>query len=256
MVIGRIRQHVIAHNWFAVLVDLAIVVVGVFLGTQANNWNEERIEREAAGDYRREIASDLRANEVDLAARKAYYSAVRAHAIRALEAIEAAGGPSGESFLVDAYQASQVWSRPVTRAAYDEMVGAGLSRYIGDKGTRSRLTTYYTQVRQFDVTALGVTSYRERLRRELPYFVQAAIRQKCDDRVTTLPGGTQIAAFPERCVLELDNGRLADATRKLVAADLGEDLTRQIADLDQKISGFNRFGKLARDLRQRLEATA
>lgn len=36
MVIARIREHVATHNWFAVAIDVAIVVVGVFLGMQAN----------------------------------------------------------------------------------------------------------------------------------------------------------------------------------------------------------------------------
>ena len=39
MAIRRFRQHISDHNWFAVAVDLAIVVVGVFLGIQASNWN-------------------------------------------------------------------------------------------------------------------------------------------------------------------------------------------------------------------------
>ena len=254
MVIRRIRQHIETHDWFAVSVDLAIVVVGVFLGTQANNWNEDRVERAAAADYRREIVADLKANEIDLASRKAYYSAVRTHAIAALGAIESPARPRGEQFLVDAYQASQVWARPLTRAAYDEMVGAGLSRSIGDRETRSRLTAYYTQIRQFDVTAIGVTQYRERARRALPYFVQSAIRRTCDDRVTTLPGGAQIAAFPDHCALGLGEAEISLATARLDAADLGEGLTRHIADLDQKLAGYQRFGKLASSLRQRLQA--
>ena len=44
MVIRRIREHVTTHNWFAVAIDLAIVVAGVFLGTQVSNWNESRLE--------------------------------------------------------------------------------------------------------------------------------------------------------------------------------------------------------------------
>ena len=40
--IRRIREHVAHHNWFAVAIDLAIVVIGVFLGTQASNWNQTR----------------------------------------------------------------------------------------------------------------------------------------------------------------------------------------------------------------------
>lgn len=254
MVIRRIRQHVETHNWFAVFIDLVIVVVGVFLGTQANSWNEARIERAAADDYRREIVADLKANESDLAARKAYYGAVRSHAIAALGAIESPARPRTEQFLVNAYQASQVWARPLTRTAYDEMIGAGLSRSIGSQETRSRLTAYYTQIRQFDVTAIGTTSFRERLRRVLPYSVQSAILRKCGDRVMTLPGGTQIAAFPERCALGLDNAEVVSAIARLDAADLDEDLTRHLADLDQKLAGYERFLKLARELRQRLEA--
>ena len=38
MVIRRIREHVAAH-WFAVGIDFLIVIAGVFLGTQANNWS-------------------------------------------------------------------------------------------------------------------------------------------------------------------------------------------------------------------------
>ena len=254
MVIRRIRRHVETHNWFAVFIDLGIVVAGVFLGTQANNWNAARIERAAAADYRRDIVADLDANEIDLSSRKAYYEATRRHAIAALAAIEAPAAPRGEPFLIDAYQASQVWSRPLARAAYDEMVGAGLSRSIGDKQLRSRLTAYYTQIKQFDVTALGMTTYRERARRTLPYSVQSAIRQKCDDRVTTFRNGTQIAAFPETCALGLDKAEIDAASAKLTAADLGEDLTRHIADLDQKIAGFERFGNLARSLRRSLQS--
>lgn len=254
MVIRRIRDHVSGHNWFAVAVDVVIVVVGVFLGLQANNWNQDRIERAAASEYRQQIIDDLKANEFDLASRKSYYGAVRAHAIAALDAIGSPARPRGEPFLIDAYQASQVWARPLTRAAYDEMMGAGLGRSIGDKETRSRLTSYYTQIRQFDVTALGVTSYRERLRRALPYSVQSAIRRKCDDQVTTLRGGAQVAAFPEHCALGLNKAVIASAVGRLEGADLEADLTRQIADLDQKLAGFDRFGRLAHDHRTFLEA--
>lgn len=254
MVIRRIRQHVATHNWFAVFVDVLIVIVGVFLGTQANNWNDARIERATAADYRRGIVEDLKANEADLASRKIYYGAARTHALAALAAIESPARPHGESFVVDAYQASQVWSRPLTRAAYDEMVGAGLSRSIGDKEMRARLTAYYTQIRQFDVTALGQTAYRERLRRTLPYSVQLVVRAKCDDRVTTLRSGLQLAALPEKCSLGMHRAEVDAAAAKLAGADLGEDLIRHIADLDQKIAGFERFGELAADLRKDLQS--
>jgi hypothetical protein len=254
MILRRIREHVATHNWFAVAIDLVIVVLGVFLGMQVNNMNEARAERATAAEYRLQIIDDLKENEADLRARKAYYGVARAHALAALAAIEAPARPRGEAFLIDAYQASQVWLRPLIRTGYDEMTGAGVTNSVGDRETRSRLTNYYTQTRQFDITALNSTAYRERLRRALPYPVQLAIRESCGERITTLPGGGQLARFPDHCAPRLDPATIRMAVARLDAADLGEDLNRQIADLDQKLSGFDRFGRLARSDRLYLEA--
>ena len=254
MVIRRIREHVASQNWFAVGIDLAIVVAGVFLGTQANNWNEARIERAMATEYRHQIIDDLKDNETDMASRGAYYAAVRTHALAALESLNSPSKPRGEPFLIDAYQASQVWLRPLVRTGYDEMTGAGLTHGLGDRNLRSHLTNYYTQVRQFDVTALNTTPYRERLRRALPYEVQLAIRENCGERVTTLPNGAQIATFPDDCAPSLDQSVVASAVSRVEAAKLHDDLTRQIADLDQKLSGFDRFGRIAHHNRVVLEA--
>lgn len=242
------------HNWFAVLIDLLIVVAGVFLGAQATNWNQQRIERSDAAEYRHEIIDDLKSDELDLASRKGYYQSARTHAIAALNALQSRDAALGEPFLVDAYQASQVWLRPLTRTGYDEMVGAGLTRSIGSKQTRSRLTAYYTQIRQFEVNVLGTTAFRERLRRALPYAAQFAIRTKCGDRITKLPDGAQIATLPDRCSVHLSKEEIADAVAKLRAADLTEDLTRHIADMDQKLTGFDRFARQAHDLRLHLQS--
>lgn len=253
MVIRRIRHHVAGHNWFAVFVDLLIVVAGVFLGAQANNWNQARIDRAEAAGYRREIIEDLKSDEADLGSRRAYYEAVRTHAVAALAALESPGTAQGEPLLVDAYQASQVWLRPLTRTGYDEMVGAGLTRSVGGQDTRSRLTAYYTAIKQFEVNVLGTTAFRERVRRVMPYAVQSVIRLKCGDRITELPDGNQVAALPERCDARLSKAAVDEAVRKLDAADLTEDLTRHIADIDQKLSGYDRYVRQAHDLRVHLE---
>ena len=97
------------------------------------------MERGAASSARRrpitaaQIIDDLKSNEADIAGRKAYYEAVRGHALAALAKIEEPSRPRGEPFLVDAYQASQVWLRPLTRTGYDEMIGAGLGHSGGDR---------------------------------------------------------------------------------------------------------------------------
>ncbi|MEM7728527.1 MAG: hypothetical protein AAF311_04550 [Pseudomonadota bacterium] len=48
MILRRIRAHVEAENWFAVFLDFAIVVLGVFIGLQVANWNEARTDAQRA----------------------------------------------------------------------------------------------------------------------------------------------------------------------------------------------------------------
>src|SRR5688500_8907154 len=112
MVIRRIHEHVATRTWFAVGVDLAIVVLGVSLGTQVSNCNDDRLERAQAHDYRLQIIAELRSNEQDLDARKTYYGQVRNHALATLAVLEQPLSRREQAFVVEAYQASQVWLRP------------------------------------------------------------------------------------------------------------------------------------------------
>ena len=59
MLLRRITQHVKAQNWFAVGVDLVIVVIGVFIGIQVSNWNEARLELDRRQEVLTAILEDL-----------------------------------------------------------------------------------------------------------------------------------------------------------------------------------------------------
>ncbi|WP_251359446.1 hypothetical protein [Kangiella sp. TOML190] len=58
MLLRRITQHVKDQNWFAVFIDFIIVVVGVFIGIQVANWNEELAERVLEQQYLERIYFD------------------------------------------------------------------------------------------------------------------------------------------------------------------------------------------------------
>ncbi|WP_412061315.1 hypothetical protein [Rubrivirga sp. IMCC45206] len=47
MILRRITQHVKDQNWTAIAIDFVIVVVGVFVGLQVNNWNAGQGDRRA-----------------------------------------------------------------------------------------------------------------------------------------------------------------------------------------------------------------
>src|SRR4051812_39978670 len=45
MILRRITEHLKQQHWTAIAIDLGIVVLGVFIGLQVNNWNEARNDR-------------------------------------------------------------------------------------------------------------------------------------------------------------------------------------------------------------------
>ena len=51
MILRRFMQHVTDQNWFAVWIDLLVVVIGIFLGLQVTDWNEARQERVTESQY-------------------------------------------------------------------------------------------------------------------------------------------------------------------------------------------------------------
>lgn len=253
MIVRRIREHVASHNWFAVFVDLIIVIIGVFIGIQVSNWNAARMERGEVHAYRAQIIENLRSNERGSVARERYFRQVRGHALATLQAL-GDGGTGPEAFLIHAYQASQNWPVRMERAAYDEMVAAGLAKGLGDPLTRQRLSTYYAMMPQFEATVTASTDYRERVRREMKFAVQQRLRERCNDIVRTYSDGFQLFTLPDRCSLGLPTDQVSLAAERLrKASGLEQDLTRHIGDLDQKIAVLGRRGGLAREIRAHLE---
>lgn len=46
MILRRVIEHVRTQNWTAIGIDFVIVVLGVFMGIQLGNWNQERLDRQ------------------------------------------------------------------------------------------------------------------------------------------------------------------------------------------------------------------
>lgn len=59
MILRSVMRHVGDQNWVAVGIDFLIVVVGVFIGIQVANWNEERRDRETEMLYLDRLEQEL-----------------------------------------------------------------------------------------------------------------------------------------------------------------------------------------------------
>lgn len=59
MLLRRITQHVQNQNWFAVFIDFLIVVVGVYIGLQVQNWGTEQNNRKLERHYLERLVEDM-----------------------------------------------------------------------------------------------------------------------------------------------------------------------------------------------------
>jgi len=46
MILRRITRHVKRQDWFAVWLDLIVVVAGIYIGLQADAWMSSRLDRD------------------------------------------------------------------------------------------------------------------------------------------------------------------------------------------------------------------
>lgn len=59
MIMRRVMERLRKQEWTAVAIEFAIVVLGVFLGLQANNWNQAAIDHRAEAAYLSQLRGDL-----------------------------------------------------------------------------------------------------------------------------------------------------------------------------------------------------
>lgn len=240
MLVRRISKHVKEQNWFAVWLDLAMVVLGVFIGLQVHNWNEARIAQQTGRDYYARLVEDLRAEESTRVARIAYYQLTKQHGLAALSALEQADETLGEQFLVDAYQATQIWNYTPHRTTYDELLSVGITNAISNVAFRNRLANYYIGLDNARAILQERTPFRDSLRRHMPYSVQSAIRDKCGDVYNIQSDNTVQLTLPESCDVGLAPPVISEAISALRSYfEMEKDITRHLGDLDIKLQSLS-----------------
>jgi len=96
MILRRLIDNIRRQAWTAIVIEFVIVVIGIFVGMQVNNWNAERANRALEATHLQHLAKDIRSDitEID---RILHVSTVRMSALNRLLA-EATGRPLPDGF--------------------------------------------------------------------------------------------------------------------------------------------------------------
>jgi len=257
MAIRRFREHVAGQNWLAVLIDIVIVVLGVFIGLEVSNWNANRLEGQRAGQLRLRLINELDFNSRQYALQAAYYRQAKAYGLQALADLGGAKPLSDQEFVIAAYQLTQTDTTKPKTGVFDELTAAGLTDRLGDPETQNVASDFYLSA---DVTQRMIEAtfpYRTLLREVMPYDVQIAVRTTCGDRNVFYEGRLVGIRLVVPCPLRLDAATAAKAARTVRSApNVQREMTRYIASLDEKLANLELVHGQSEAFRKRLIAEA
>jgi hypothetical protein len=181
---ARSLEHLRQQNWAAVAIEFVIVVAGVFLGLQVNNWNQTRVENERAHTYLVRIHSDLAAEAAAIDRRTRFVGQALGYARGALAYAEDGALVDGSAWktVLAFYQASQLYPAISIDSTYREMTSVGDLRLIRDQHLSANLSAYYANNSTnggLPTLFAQIPPYRETIRGLTPFAVQNYIWANC-----------------------------------------------------------------------------
>lgn len=178
MILRRIVDHLRQQHWTAIAIELLIVVLGVFIGTQVSNWNDTRIERNLARGDLSQIAADLR-SQVEFQRTLEDSAKLRIAAVDFIHqqafgtqlpttlrlSTETWTAPAVQPFpqgqmdnLLGAVNLVRVSQR--SRNAYQSLLSSGRMAQLQNRALTARLQTYYGEYDDLMVTATMLRGFR------------------------------------------------------------------------------------------------
>jgi len=251
MILRRLTANLRAQNWTGVAIELAIVIVGVFIGLQAANWNQERHQRQETKVLLSQLQVELRAFHGFLDRLDDYYVTTRKFAAVADAGWRGDPSVSDKEFVIATYQASQVNAVSNNSSVWAQIFGANDLRNIEDlqiRGNLARLMTFdYALVNLASVS----TPYRQEVRKAIPDSVQTAIRAQCGDR----PGPRALTfELPATCTIDLPEGEVAAAAAELRSRpELQGELRWHLAAVANQLLNIQTLKRMLTDLIRQIE---
>lgn len=145
MLLRRITEHVKAQNWFAVVIDFAIVVVGILLAFQITEWNQDRKDRILEREYLQRLVQDLDgdAQSIESSMAAAQYRAAGMGMLLDLHDDVDAAVENQCDYLFKISIAASAGFRPALNQTHSEMVTSGKLNVITSNVVKNKLGNYY-----------------------------------------------------------------------------------------------------------------
>jgi hypothetical protein len=187
MLMRRLLAHLRNENWFAVVLDLLVVIVGLFLGLQIDTWWEAQKDARLEAAYLLDIREDFERNKFEL---QNSIGGLETIARNMLDLQQQCALPAPSLSVTELNERFRsIHSMPTfipASRAYANLTGSGDLKLIRSRQLKNALAEYYAAA---EVTALVQSTHEMELVQTFqPYIIDhldyAAVRPK--DRVDDL----------------------------------------------------------------------
>lgn len=252
MPLRSIAPHLKQHDWTAVVVEVMVVVVGVFIGLQVSNWNDDRKEAARGDEYLRRLDAELLQDVDSLQTISGFWTQVYDNGMVAVAYAEGGTLYEGSAWrtLLAYYQASQVWPYRKPDTVFQEIRSTGDLLLIRNQELRARISRHYSGGAGSQVVeVLGlIPRYRENVRGMTPWKIQQYIWANCWSSTADDQQQIQDCKSP---VSEVEAQAVLDQYRQ--SAELTHELRFWLANVNNGIGLMKQIatdaGALAQDIR-------
>ncbi|RIA08780.1 hypothetical protein OE09_0603 [Flavobacteriaceae bacterium MAR_2010_72] len=187
-----------------------LVVVGILLAVQANNWNEDRIEDNLEQTYLNRLHPDLHKDRTTLLFAREL-SETRIEQIDLLTTVMKYPDSSFSNYdqIIESIE-KVTWRSylPLSRIVYNELLDTGRMTLIESEGLREELAMYYAEADHWEVTLKSLEYQRE--------FSKATAGLLNKDILTLIENSESLNSnAPKQVDFSLDNRQVKDIIYQL-----------------------------------------
>ena len=165
--------------------EILLVVIGILIALQVDNWNETRKSEEQAADFRAQLRESVTTDMANIRRRVDFFEKALQFGYAAES--ELANPKAGDTeaqwqFIANVFHASQIWNFNQVTATYNEVQNPDMLGFIGPPELLNALQRYYNEwPLQLSVLTGGTQAYRDFSRSAIPMVMQEYMWANCYD---------------------------------------------------------------------------
>lgn len=184
------RQRLLIENKMGIYLlyaigEILLVVIGILIALQVDNWNEGRKKAEQATDFRAQLREAILVDMENIRNRMDFFNEAQDYGKQMEQELadpKASDSEAQWQFIVQAFHVSQIWNFSQITATYAEAQNPEMLRYLGPPDLLDALQRYYNEwPLQLTFITGGTQAYRDYIRSVIPMELQKIMWNSCYD---------------------------------------------------------------------------